>query len=259
MIRKNIEQALRQGSIKQKILLYMNDLAIFNTTYDPEKHLLTDKERTVIYRGLKTPQDIKYYNELRTWVKTYNFYNHETRVLIERVKAHKQALLQEVLTIEQNRSYRDIINELLDLYPEKDSREKALALALDKSELFKLYQEKGFSPYVVEDEDHDKSKRAEKRIRTTIDKLEEEAKGLRVILALLNQITEERLPLKPYKKDREEREEQAREELQQVKLMVDYINEELDCSLKITPYDEIELPEAYSVNSVNKESALPYE
>ena len=101
MIRKNIEQALRQGSMKQKILLYMNDLAIFNTTLDTEKHLLTDKERTVIYRGLKTPQDIKYYNELRTWVKTYNFYNHETRVLIERVKAHKQTLLQEVLSIEQ--------------------------------------------------------------------------------------------------------------------------------------------------------------
>ena len=41
--------------------------------------------------------------------------------------------------------------------------------------------------------------------------------------------------------------------------MVDFINEELGYSLKITPYDEIDLPEAYSVNSINKESALLYE
>jgi hypothetical protein len=41
--------------------------------------------------------------------------------------------------------------------------------------------------------------------------------------------------------------------------MIDFINEELDYSLKITPYDEIKLPKDLSKNSVNDESAFLYD
>ena len=259
MSRKNIEQVLKQGSMRQKALLYMNDIAIFNTTYDIEKHLLTDKEHTLIYRGLKTPQDKKYYNELRTSNKGFLFYNGIARTTFERVIGYKQALLQQVLNVGYNRLYRDIINDLLDLYPEKDSREKALDLAIKQSEIFKPYQEKGYSPYVVEDESHQDRKKLKRDIENIVNSLEIETKGLSALHGSLKQITKEKLPLKPYRDEIEKREELCREGLQQVITMVDFLNEELGYSLKITPYDEIKLPKDSSVNSVNDESAFLYD
>jgi len=193
--------------MKQKILLYMNDIAIFNTTYDLEKHLLTDKERNIIYRGLRTPQDIKYYNDLRTHNKGFLFLNDMARTSFERLIGYKQALLQEVINIGYNSLYRDIINDLLDLYPEEDSREKALALAIDKSGIFKNYQEKGYSPYVVEDESHQDRKRIKSAVEAKVKLIEIEAKSLKGFHAQLNPITKERLPLKPYRDEIEEREE----------------------------------------------------
>jgi len=256
MIRKNIEQVLKQGSIRQKTLLYMNDIAIFNTTHDIEKHLLTDKEQTIIYRGLKTQEDKKYYNNLRTANKGFLFINDMARTSIERLTGYRQALLQDVLNIGYNSLYRDIINDLLDLYPEEDSREKALALALDKSEIFKLYQEKGFSPYVVENESHKDRKRIKSAVEAKVKLLEIEAKSLKGFHNQLKQITKEKLPLKPYRDEIEEREERCREEIEQVIKMVSFFNEDLGYSLKITPYDEIK---DSSVNSVNDESAFLYD
>ena len=259
MIRKNIEQILKQGSMRQKTLLYMNDLAIFNTTLDTEKRLLTDKERTIIYRGLKTPQDIKHYNNMRTSNKGFLFFNDIARTTLERVIGFKQALLQQVLNVGYNRLYRDIINDLLDLYPEEDSREKALALALDKSEIFKTYHEKGYSPYVVEDESHKDRQKIKRDVEGIVNSLEIETEGLKIIHHRLKQITKDDLPVKPYRDEVEKREERCRAGLQEAITMIDFINEELGYSLKITPYDEIGLPEAYSANSVNNESALLYE
>ena len=259
MIRKNIAQILKQGSMRQKTLLYMNDLAIFNTSYDLEKQLLTDKEKTIIYRGLKTPQDIKHYNNMRTSNKGFLFFNDIARTTIESIIGLKQTLLQQVLNVGYNRLYRDIINDLLDLYPEEDSREKALGLAIEKSEIFKLYQEKGYSPYVVEDESHKDRQKIKRDVEGIVNSLEIETEGLKIIHHRLKQITKEELPLKPYRDEVEKREERCRTSLQEAITMIDFINEELDYSLKITPYDEIKLPKDLSENSVNDESAFLYD
>ena len=84
MKRTDIERILKQGSVKQKIKLYMTDIALgnidwghFNIEFDNKElnikgtKLLTNKESDLLWSSIKDPKDIKYYEDLRLWNKAF--------------------------------------------------------------------------------------------------------------------------------------------------------------------------------------------
>jgi hypothetical protein len=80
MKRTDIERILKQGSVRQKIKLYMTDIALVNVDWNNLNYeikgkelnikgtkLLSEKERELLWSSIKDPKDVKYYNDLRTW------------------------------------------------------------------------------------------------------------------------------------------------------------------------------------------------
>ena len=85
MKKTDIERVIKQGSIRQKIKLYMTDSAYRNIefAYNEEGGLLSDKERDIIWSSIKDPQDIKYYEDLRTKNKAFLLF--QSRVTIAKL------------------------------------------------------------------------------------------------------------------------------------------------------------------------------
>ena len=163
MKRTDIERILKQGSVKQKIKLYMTDIALVNVNWDNLDYeikgkelkikgtkLLSDRERELLWSSIKDPKDVKYYNELRKWNQAFLMF--KEKFSIELMKLHAIFYMidrSNTEEIERNKG-RDIINEILDVIPEKKTREKALnkAIELTKGDGGKVYQEKGYPKYL---------------------------------------------------------------------------------------------------------------
>jgi hypothetical protein len=141
MKQTDIERILKQGSVKQKIKLYMTDVAYFNTnglqTIDikllekenilrSRDELLTDKEREILWNSIKEPKDIEYYNNLRTYNSAFLMFKDRLSVNLVRLQAIYYLILME-FTERLNRNEKFVLVEsILDFIPDKKTRDKAL-------------------------------------------------------------------------------------------------------------------------------------
>jgi hypothetical protein len=163
MKKTDIERILKQGSVRQKIKLYMTDSALFNVelhTFNIEAKedeglsikspLLTDTERDFLWRSIKEPKDIKYYEKLRTLNSVFLYF--KDKLSIENIKlgAAMFFLHSYVSEYTANAKNAEVINDLLELYPDKKSKEAAHKLALEKTKDWrgKVYQEINFPKYI---------------------------------------------------------------------------------------------------------------
>jgi hypothetical protein len=207
-MKKNyIDKIITEGSVKQKIKLYMTDAALFNINYSKDKKLLTDSERQIIWESIKDPKDAKYYEELRVRNKAFLMFKaHISQYRLTFV--YYQTLL--VKYTEQgllHYHYEALINDLLNLHSDKISRVKALKMVLDRNKSFSTVcvQESG-----VGDSINVLAGETFEDLILTVKMINDESLKVKEFIGQISLFLDKKLPLQPYKDFVKEEEEIGR-------------------------------------------------
>lgn len=209
MKRTDIERILKQGSVKQKIKLYMTDIALLNVDFNNLDYeikgkefnikgskLLSKREKDLLWSSIKEPKDVEYYNELRTWNGAFLMFKEKLSIDLLKLQSIFFVILglnREEIKKDEG---RDLVNEILDLIPDKKTREKVLnkAIQLTKGNGGRGYQEKGYPKYL----DIDRSLWwTEVKRPTEIAIIN--AKSCKEYIVMFKRIVTNHLPLKPYR------------------------------------------------------------
>jgi hypothetical protein len=209
MKRTDIERIIKQGSVRQKIKLYMTEIALVNVDWENLDYeirgkeldikgtkLLSNKESELLFNSIKDPKDIKYYNELRNWNAAFLLFKDKLSTELANLRAvYFFISVSYAEEIKRNES-TDIVNEILDLIPDKKTREKVLnkAVELTKEDGGEIYQEKG-SPKYLDISSSLFWRDIKQPTQTAIKK----AKSCKMYVTMFKTILENNLPLKPYK------------------------------------------------------------
>lgn len=209
MKRTDIERIIKGGSVRQKIKLYMTDIALVNVDWNNLDYeikgkelnikgtkLLSEKERELLWSSIKDPKDIKYYNDLRTWNGAFLMFKEKFSIDLMKLQALFYLIsVSNGEEIERSKC-RDVVNEILDLIPDKKTREKALnkAIELTKGDGGREYQEKGYPKYL----DIDRSLWWTE-IRRPTEIAIATAKSCKEYIIMFKTVLTNNLPLKPYK------------------------------------------------------------
>ena len=209
MKRTDIERIIKGGSVRQKIKLYMTEIALVNIDWNNLDYeikgkelnikgtkLLSDKERELLWSSIKEPKDVKYYNDLRTWNGAFLMFKEKFSIDLMKLQAIFYLIsVSNGEEIERSKC-RDVVNEILDLIPDKKTREKALnkAIELTKGDGGREYQEKGYPKYL----DIDRSLWWTE-IRRPTEIAIATAKSCKEFIVMFKTVLTNNLPLKPYK------------------------------------------------------------
>lgn len=209
MKRTDIERIIKGGSVRQKIKLYMTDIALVNIDWNNLDYeikgkelnikgtkLLSDKERELLWSSIKEPKDVKYYNDLRTWNGAFLMFKEKFSIDLMKLQAIFYLIsVSNGEEIERSKC-RDVVNEILDLIPDKKTREKALnkAIELTKGDGGREYQEKGYPKYL----DIDRSLWWTE-IRRPTEIAIATAKSCKEFIVMFKTVLTNNLPLKPYR------------------------------------------------------------
>ena len=191
------DKILKTGTTRQKIKLYMEDVALFNTfLIETRKPALTPEQRKQIEDLLLFSTEKPYYEKLRKWNKGMMFF--KTVLTLELSKLYQTYLHLDSKAVASFRAYKrlETINALLDLYPDKKTRGKALRLAIKDSPKGEVeeYQENG-KTYLRTPKDFYKDE-----IEARLKQVKDKTWLVKSYLNLLKYITDrKRLPLKAYR------------------------------------------------------------
>jgi hypothetical protein len=146
MNKSKVEQTLKTGTSRQKIKLYMEDVALFNTFYiETREPALTPTQRKQIEDLLLFSTERPYYEKLRKWNKGMMFF--KTVLTLELSKLYQTYLHLDSKAVASTKARYHLqgLNALLDLYPNKKTRDKALSLAYKSNvaRSVEKYQENG--------------------------------------------------------------------------------------------------------------------
>jgi len=195
MIKSKVEQILKTGTTRQKIKLYMNDIALLNTPYDREP-ALTPEQREQIQDLLLFSTERGYYKKLRLWNKGMMYFKNVMALNLSHLYQTFLHLDSKAVASVHKFKRLETINALLDLYPDNETREKALRLAIKNSPKAELerYQENG-KTYLRTPKDFYKDE-IEARLKQVNDK----TWLVKSYINLLKYLTDrKRLPLKAYR------------------------------------------------------------
>ena len=245
-MKKNyIDKIITEGSVKQKIKLYMTDAALFNINYSKDKKLLTDNERQIIWESIKEPKDAKYYEELRVRNKAFLMFKaHISQYRLTFV--YYQSLL--VKYTDQSLlhyHYESLINDLLKLQQDKDTRVKAIKMVLESNKPYTTVSvEKngvGESIKVLEGESFED-------LLLSVKMINDESLKVKEFIGQISLFLDKKLPLQPYKDFVKEEEDaivkainQCIESLTRYKLSERVSGLELVQSLDINRWEDIEV------------------
>ena len=216
MKRTDIERIIKQGSVRQKIKLYMTDIALLNVDFENLDYeitggelnikgtkLLSNKESELLWSSIKDPKDVKYYNELRVWNGSFLMFKDKFSVHLMTLRALFYHIgIYNAEEIKRAES-RDLVNDILDLIPDKKTREKVLNKAVEltkedggisSTDGGKIYQEKGYPKYLEISRSgywRDLKKPTELAINR--------AKLCKEHISMFRAVLNNNLPLKPYK------------------------------------------------------------
>ena len=209
MRRNDIQRVLKSGSVRQKIKLYLTDIALLqvdlnNLDYDTKggglnikgTTLLSSKERDLLWESIKEPKDIRYYNDLLKWNKSFLFWKDKLSLNIAKLQScHHLIYIEYKEDIERHKG-RDLVNDLLDLYPDEKSRKAALKHALKetKRDGGKVYQEEGYPQYL----DFEPSMRWDEIKRYT-EMARQYSTYCKSLIDMNKIILSKKLPLQPYR------------------------------------------------------------
>jgi hypothetical protein len=209
MRRTDIERILKQGSVRQKIKLYMTDVALLNVDFNHLDYevknkelnikgtmLLSERERELLWSSIKEPKDVKYYNDLRTWNGAFLLFKEKFSIDLMRLQAIYYLISVSNAEEIKRAEIKDLVNDILDLIPDTKTRDKAFKKAIEqtKGDGGIEYQEKGYPKYL----DIDRSlwwteiqRPTEVAIAT--------AKSCKEYIVMFKTILANNLPVKPYR------------------------------------------------------------
>jgi len=197
MNKAEVEQILKTGTTRQKIKLYMEDVALFNTSFiETREPALTPTQRKQIEDLLLFSTEKPYYENLRKWNKGMMFF--KTVLTLELSKLYQTYLHLDSKAVASTTARYQLqgINALLDLYPDKKTREKALSLAYSSNmaKSVERYQENG-KTYLRATKELYKD-----GIEGWLKEADNKAWNVKSLINLLKYMTDrKRLPLKAYR------------------------------------------------------------
>ena len=240
MTKAKVEQILKTGTTRQKIKLYMEDVALFNTLFiDTREPALTPTQRKQIEDLLLFSTERPYYEKLRRWNKGMVFF--KTVLTLELSKLYQTYLHLDSKAVASTTARYQLqgINALLDLYPNKKTRDKALSLAYKSSiaRTVERYQENG-KTYL-----RPTKERYKDEIEGWLKEADDKAWLVKSYINLLHYLTDrKRLPLKAYKdliKHQEKELISLYEKCYHCAIIIDR-NRGIKKARAIPPYDKIE-------------------
>ena len=207
---RDIGLILKQGSVKQKIKLYMTDIALSNVHIShlnaelkegnlivKGTKLLSNTEKNLLWSSIKTPKDIKYYNELRLYNAAFLHFKDKFSIDLMKVQALYYLISRINETGIKREQTQELVNDILDLIPDKQTREKVFKKALEHTKDYggREYQkETGFSNYLEVD-----SFIFWDEVKHSVELAIANAKGCKEYILMFKNILDNKLPLKPYK------------------------------------------------------------
>ncbi len=240
MNKSKVEQILKTGTTRQKIKLFMEDVALFNTFFiDTREPALTTEQRKEIADLFLFSTEKPYYEKLRKWNKGMMFF--KTVLTLELSKLYQVSIRLESKAVASTKErYRlQGINTLLDLYPDKKTRAKALSVASKTSMAgsTERYQENG-KTYLRATKELYKDE-----IEGWLKQADDKAWLVKSYINLLKYMTDrKRLPLKAYKdliKHQEKELISLYEKCYHSAIIIDR-NRGITKARAIPPYDKIE-------------------
>jgi len=209
MKKTDIERILKQGSVRQKIKLYMTDTALLNVDWSHLDYelkegklnikgssLLTNKERDMLWESIKDPKDVEYYENMRRMNGVFLLFKDKLSIANSNLLAISYFIVADYREYVTNSANSDIINDLLQLYPDKKSRGEAYKAALEVTKDWggKKYQERGYPPYIEIDENFYFN-----TVGKYINTANKTAKDAKEYVVMFKRILSKELPLQPYK------------------------------------------------------------
>jgi hypothetical protein len=237
MTNKDIERIIREGTIKQKIKLYMTDTALFNLSYSRDNSILTDRDRDLIWKSIKEPKDIKYYEDLRTSNKIFIMFKEHLASYYKRIYFLSMQCKNCIDLYLLHSFYEEVINDLIEVAPDKKTRDTLLKTAIEKTKKYngKKYQEKGFDAWL---DITDSNKLSDFAIN--IEMIAEEIITVKTFFETIKQFLNKWLPIRPYIDYLNENEKKIIELLDNVKILQDIHKDSLPNDMKkVIPYKDI--------------------
>lgn len=257
MKKTEINRILKKGSVRQKTILYMTDIALVNTDLNNLQYeikngeveykgtpLLTKIQREQLWESIKMPEDIAYYNELRSYNRGFEAYKpfiNETDIYIMFLKLIIRDSVRETLKLD---AMAEAINDILEIIPDEKTRDKALEIAvslgdpngenyvsIDNVLKGTTYKEKG-SPAWFELQHIQEDQLVKIHVKTLNGLLGKQ----KYYLNTMEKFVEQWLPLYPYKEYLKQKAENCRDALT--------LNKPLSIKhedLKVFDYDKIEI------------------
>ena len=239
MKKATIERIIKQGSVRQKIKLYMTDIALFNISYNRDNALLTDKERDLIWNSIKDPKDVTYYENIRLYNKSFLMFKEHISNSYKRIYHLYTICHKNVVVRVLHDFYEEVINDIIEVAPDKKTRDLILKTAINKTKKYngKKYQEKGFEPFLEINE------RAElSNLALNIEMLAEEVVGIKTLFEIIKRFLSKNLPIKPYKDYVNNYEKDIIDAVNKTIEIQEMLKEELpEESKKLIPYKDIEV------------------
>ena len=196
MKKTDIERIIKGGSVRQKIKLYMTDIALCNVDISNIGKLLSDKERELLWSSIKEPQDVKYYKGLTDANASFLLFKDKLTIQNYKLKVTEGLLIAVATNAMANHINGELVNDLLEIYPDKKSRDLALKTIVGVTKVWggKIYQEKGKPAFI--EIDINKYYEDAKKYVELINTFSKQAKE---IVLLFKKILSKDLPLQPYK------------------------------------------------------------
>lgn len=145
---KSAEQIIEEGTVREKILLYFEDMALRNVDVSSvvinnkavrSTGFLDAEQSYLIVNSVKAPKDLKYYNQLRHYDSLFNHFILKYKNVVTQLRCSYlliqgenkkliEGLKQDELFTELRESIKEL--NLSELYPEEDTKHIAVDVIL---------------------------------------------------------------------------------------------------------------------------------
>lgn len=214
--KNKIQEIINNGTAKEKINLYMEDIAMRNIAYDFDNPFLTDSQRISLSESIEKPSDVKYYNQLARYSRAYLMYKPYLSLYKASIISFSQDIDKLLTEMDLNNNFNKTFDEILELCPDPIINKKINAL-LNKSNKKTAHIKNNIE-----------------KIETEIEKINDITQTINLFFAEINTFLKKHLPLKPYIEFTKNEEKIINETLKDISKKTSFLK-----ISQIVPYDTI--------------------
>lgn len=234
MTREQINKTLREGTIKSKIILYFNDLALANfghtDKFTPE--LLTAGEKNQIINEITTKKDIHYYNDLQITTRAFLIFRPKIDIYKNKILEYQSKL--KILSTASwfFELHKEVLNEIIKDHPNKERVENIIKTIHIKNNL---------TSTIIDNHsvDFEQIKAIDFRFEEIVKRINDEFFVLKELLIGLNLFINKKYPLPFLKKYIKEEIKYSSLTLNEMSKTVENLRDKKE--VKVLAWDEIEV------------------